>query len=128
MEKVVTVTRIILGTIFFVLGLNGFFTFIPVPEFHPFMEILVDSGYIYLVKSIEVIGGLLLLTNRFVPLALALLLPVIVNIAAYHALLDPRNGSISLILIFFSAILLLHYKSFYKPFFSARGHISQEEE
>ncbi|MEX2574702.1 MAG: DoxX family membrane protein [Balneolaceae bacterium] len=70
MTILIHIVRIVLGIIFLVFGLNGFYTFIPVPEFHPFMEILVTSGFIYLVKTAEVTGGLMLLSNRFVPLAL----------------------------------------------------------
>lgn len=66
MKYVVLTTQILLGLIFLIFGLNGFYTFIPVPEFHPFMKIMVDSGFIYAIKSIEVIAGILLLSNRFV--------------------------------------------------------------
>ncbi len=66
MKTVTLITRLLLGLIFLVFGLNGFYTFIPVPKFHPFMEILVSSGFIYFEKAIEVMGGVLLLTNRFV--------------------------------------------------------------
>lgn len=86
-----------LGLIFVMFGLNGFYTFIPVPEFHPFTAILVTSGYIYVIKVIEVTGGLLLLRNRFVPLALVPLGPDIANILMYHALLDRRNWPIAVI-------------------------------
>ena len=56
--------RILPGLIFLAFWLNGFFLSIPVPEFHPFVSILVSSGYIYLIKTVEVVGGVPLLSNR----------------------------------------------------------------
>lgn len=102
-------SRIILGLAFLIFGLNGFLTFIPVPEFHPFMEILVNSGYMQLVKLIEVVAGLCLLFNYFVPLALVLLGAILVNIAAYHFFLDPRNIQIVPILTVLYLIVLVDY-------------------
>ena len=105
--------RLLLGLIFVVFGLNGFITFIPVPELHPFMQMMVDSGFIYVVKALEVVGGLLLLINFRVPLALLLLGPVVVNILLYHAFFDPRNWPISVLnLVLFVIILAAHRQSF----------------
>jgi putative oxidoreductase len=81
----------LLGLPFVIFGLNGFLKFIPVPPFHPFVQILVSSGYIYFVKAIEVLAGGLLVVNRALLLALVLLGADIANIVAYHALLDHRN-------------------------------------
>lgn len=112
--------RILLGVIFVVFGLNGFLNFIPVPDFHPFVGILVESGYMYLIKVVEVAGGALLVTNRFVPLGLTLLTPVVVNIAAYHALLDARNGGVGLVLVLITAALLWTYRSAFAPLLESR--------
>lgn len=116
-----TIARYILGTIFLVFGLNGFYTFIPIPEFHPFMEILVSSGYIYIVKGIEVIAAILLLTNRYVPLGLAILTPVVVNIALYHALLDERNWQITPVLVLLTAYLLYTNRQSFQPLFKQKN-------
>jgi len=104
--------RIVLGLIFVTFGLNGFYTFIPVPEFHPFMAILVSSGYIYAIKTIEVIAGSLLLSNRFVPCALVLLGPDIVNILLYHLLLDHRNWPIAAVNLVLLLVLILGYREY----------------
>ena len=65
---------------------------------------LITSGYIYPIAALEVLGGLLLLIGRFVPLGLTLLGPVIVNIMLYHIFLDtnglPMAGVISLFALF----------------------------
>ena len=88
--------RILLGLIFFVFGLNGFLGFLPQPELTgppgAFVGALAATGYMFpLIKGTEVVAGALLLSNRFVPLALVLLAPVIVNIALFHFVLAPES-------------------------------------
>jgi hypothetical protein len=95
MSNIVRVARLPLGIIFVIFGLNGFHTFIPVPPLHPFMQVLVSSGYIYLIKTVEILAGSLLLANRAVALALILLGADIANIVAYHLLLDHRGWPIA---------------------------------
>ncbi len=109
MAKVVHLARVLLGLIFLIFGLNGFHIFIPVPAFHPFMQILVDSGYIYLIKTVEVAAGALLLANRGVVLALVLLGADISNIVAYHLLLDHRNWPIAPVLVVLYAVVAWEY-------------------
>ena len=121
MTHLVTAARIALGIIFLVFGLNGFVTFIPVPEFHPFMEILVSSGYMYVVKAIEVIGGIMLLTNRYVLLGLVLLVPVIVNIALFSLFLDPSGWPMMIILVILSSFLLWTYRTYFTSIFTPKA-------
>lgn len=97
------VARSLLGLIFFVFGLNGFLHFLPQPPLPPaggqFIGALIGTGYLFpLLKGIEVLSGALLLSGRFVPLALVLLAPIIVNIAAFHLLLVPGYGMVALLL------------------------------
>ncbi|MDX1639149.1 MAG: hypothetical protein R3281_14380 [Balneolaceae bacterium] len=127
LKRVVNVSRIVTGIIFLVFGINGFYTFIPVPEFHPFMEILIESGYIYLVKIVEVLAGLLLLSNRLVPLALLLLIADIVDITAYHQLLDPRNGFVVPILLLLAAILLYGYRHYFRKLLTVKAEVHTGE-
>jgi len=101
-----TLCRWVLALAYAVFGLNGFVTFIPVPELHPFMEILVASGYIYAVKLVEVVGAILLMRRRTVVIGLMLLTPVTVNICLYHALLDPRNWGVAVVLAVANLVLL----------------------
>src|ERR1700681_3476001 len=96
--------RILLGLIFFVFGLNGFLQFIPQPPMPEkagmFMGALAATGYMFpLIKSVEVIAGALLLANRFVPLALALLAPNVVNILLFHAVLAPGGLVIAIMVL-----------------------------
>lgn len=111
MPKSVHVARSLLGIVFVVFGLNGFYTFIPIPTFHPFLQILVSSGYIYFIKAVEVLAGGLLLSNRAVPLAIVLLGADIANIAAYHLLLDHRDWPIVPILVSLYAVVVWGYWS-----------------
>src|SRR5262245_59362782 len=89
------VARVVLGLLFLVFGLNYFLNFLPPPPAPPekalaFFGGLMAGGYVMpTVKAIEVAAGIALLSNRFVPLALTLLAPIIVNIAAFHFLLAP---------------------------------------
>jgi uncharacterized membrane protein YphA (DoxX/SURF4 family) len=92
-----TAARVLLGFTFTLSGLNGFLQFLPAPAPPPeaasFLGALAATGYMFpLIKGTEVAAGLLLLSGRFVPLALALLAPVLVNIVAFHAVLAPGLG------------------------------------
>lgn len=85
MRIVGIVARILLGLVFLVFGLDKFYAFIPQGPMPPgaagqFMGALFASHYIWAVGAFETVGGLLLLINRYVPLGLCLLAPVIVNI------------------------------------------------
>ncbi len=95
-SKLPIAARILLGLIFFVFGLNGFLSFMPPPPMPEpagaFLGALAATGYMFpLIKGTEVVAGLLLLGGRFVPLALVLLAPVIVNIALFHVALAPGS-------------------------------------
>lgn len=94
MKILMLIARILLGLVFVVFGLNGFFNFLstgPMPEglAGQFMGALFVSHYYWVMAAVQVVGGALLLVNRFVPLALVLLGPVIVNIICYHVFLNP---------------------------------------
>lgn len=93
-----TIARIFMGLLFFVFGLNGFLQFIPQPkEAMPegamaFAGALMKTGYMFpMISGTQVLVGALLLVNRFVPLALILIAPVIVNIEAFHIFLAPSG-------------------------------------
>lgn len=97
MRIAVLIARLLLGLIFVVFGLNGFLNFIdmgPMPTglAGQFISALFLSHYIWVVAALQVVGGALLLVNRFVPLALVLLGPVIVNIICYHVFLHPSGA------------------------------------
>ena len=97
MKIVTLIARILLGLISVVFGLNGFLNFLsmgPMPTglAGQFVGALALSHYYWVVAALQIAGGAPLLANRFVPLALVLLGPVIVNIICYHVFLNPSGA------------------------------------
>ena len=109
MKIATLVTRILLGLLFLVFGLNGFLHFIPMAPpaglAGQYMGALLLSHYLVAVFLLQTIGGALLLANRFVPLALVLLGPVLVNILLFHALMAPEGLPMALFATVLWAIL-----------------------
>jgi putative oxidoreductase len=95
MKYIFVIARGLLGLVFTVFGLNAFLHFFPstpVPGLAgQFMGALLGSHYYVIVFGTQLIGGVLLLSNRYVPLALTLLGPVIVNILSFHMFLNSEN-------------------------------------
>src|SRR3982074_455885 len=89
------IARYLAGVIFLVTGLNGFLNFIPLPPpggvAGQFMGALYVSHFLWVIFAFQVIAGVLLLVNRYVPLAVAILAPVLVNILVFHALMAPSG-------------------------------------
>lgn len=108
------VARVALGGLFAATGIGGFLGMLPLAPPHVFQVILIESGWMKLVKAIELGAGLLLLSNRFVPLALALLLPGIVSIALYHLLLDPAFLWIVPVVVGLEGFLLWSYRGSFR--------------
>lgn len=95
MKAVVIGARILLGLIFLIFGLNGFLHFIPAPPLTglvaEFMDVFAKSHWLLFVAAIQVIAGALLLIDRYVPLAIALLAPVLANILVFHITMQPQG-------------------------------------
>jgi len=90
MKHIPTIARCLLGLIFVVFSLNFWLGFIPVPPppedsaAAAFMGAIYASGFLTVVKILELLGGALLLAGRYVNFALAVLGPIVVNIVLYH--------------------------------------------
>ena len=125
-NKLPTAARLLLGLSFFVFGLNGFLNFIPQPPPPPaagaFAGALFATGYMFpLIKGTEVLASLLLLSNRFVPLALALLAPVLVNIVLFHTFLEPAGTlALPLVLLALELYLARSYRDAFSSMLQAR--------
>ncbi len=125
----VPAARVLLGLIFVVFGLNGFLEFIPTPppdQMPPalgaFMALFAKTGYLLpLVKGTEVVTGALLLANRFVPLALVVLAPVVVNIVLVHVLLAPAGLGIAMLVLGLLLFLAWAHRRAYAPLLRARA-------
>jgi putative oxidoreductase len=100
MKIATLIARILLGVLFLVFGLNGLLHFIPLPLpsglAGQYMGALFVSHYLVVVFLLQVIGAALLLANRFVPLALVLLGPIVVNILLFHSLMAPAGLPLAL--------------------------------
>jgi hypothetical protein len=117
--------RIMLGLIFSVFGLDGFLHFLPLPPLPgPASELLTAltaSGFVMLlVKGVETVAGLLLLANRFVPLALVLLAPIIVVIVGFHLVLAPASAGIALLVLALELYLARAHRAAFGPMFHSR--------
>jgi len=126
--RIVTlIARILFGLVFLVFGLNGFLHFIPQPKdamSEAAMAVVggfMKSGYMFpLISGTQVIVGVLLLTNYFVPLALALIAPEIVNILAFHVFLEQKGLIIAIVVTALEVYLAWAYRKAYYPMLALR--------
>ncbi len=102
MKIVFVAARLLLGLIFVVLGLNGFLFFIPPPPTIPsaaaaFSGVMMTSHYMWFTMGVQVIAGIMLLSNQYVPLALVVLGAVLSNILVFHITMYPAGLPVALI-------------------------------
>ena len=125
MKIAALITRLLLGLIFVLFGLNGFFLFITPPEHTPtgraFINLLISTGFMYVEKLLEVIGGSLLLLKQYVPLGLAILAPIIVNILLFHLFMERNTLIIGTIPFLLWAFLAWTYRRYFFPLFARRA-------
>ncbi len=124
MHLVATIARYLLGVLFTVFGLNGFFHFIPdPPPVTPlgiqYFQAISASHYIAPVFLLQVVAGLLLLAGRFVPLALTVLSAIIFNILVYHLTMDLKGIGPGLLVMVLWVLVFLAYRSSFRGLFSA---------
>jgi putative oxidoreductase len=124
MRKAVLVVRILLGLGFLIFGLNGILHFLPAPPVPPsdaatFAAIMTAHKYMSFVALCQVIGGLLLLVGRFVPLGLTILAPILVNILLFHFLLEPKGVVPGLVCTVLELFLLYAYRLSFRGLFDA---------
>ncbi|MFZ3231846.1 MAG: DoxX family protein [Pseudobdellovibrio sp.] len=115
------IARILLGFVFFAAGITGLLNLVPVPENLPADLVTFNQGimaahyFMPLLKITEVFCGLLLLSGFFVPLALVILAPIVLNIFFVHAFLEPSGLPLAIILG-----LLTSYLSFFSAPYSPK--------
>src|ERR1700674_4505258 len=119
------VARYLLGLTFTVFGLNGFLNFIhQPPPANPlaiqFFVAVSASHFAAFFFAVQVLGGLLLLSGFFVPLALTLLAAVLYNILAFHLTLAPASIAPALVASVLWVLVFLQYRESFKGIFSAR--------
>ena len=125
MKIAALIARILLGLVFVVFGLNGFLHFMngPLPSglAGQFLGALMQSHFDLVVSAVELAGGALLLANRYVPLALVLLGPVIVNIFFYHLLMDRSGLIIAIAVIILWGLIALRHRQYFSGLFVQRA-------
>jgi uncharacterized membrane protein YphA (DoxX/SURF4 family) len=117
---VTAIIRVLLGLMFLVFGLNGFLNFMPAPKDLPADVITVSTGlmkggYMTVVAATEILVALLLLTNRCVPLALALLAPVVVGIITFHVAIAPATIVPGIVVLAMELYLAWAYRGAFRP-------------
>jgi hypothetical protein len=124
MKTAVLIARVLLGVVFLVFGLNGFLHFIPgtLPPglAGQFLTALVQSHYDLFVSAVQLAGGMLLLVNRYLPLELTLLGPVIVNILLYHLFMDRTGLPLAVIVLILWGILAFRHRQYFSGLFVQR--------
>lgn len=125
------IVRVLMGLAFVTFGLNGFLNFIPQPETPlpegalAFAGALAATGYmLQLIAITHLVSGLLLLVNRFVPLALVLLAPFLVNAIAFHIFLEPSGLPVVGVFTAMELYLAWIYRAAYRPLLTARSSLA----
>jgi len=126
MKMTAIIARYLLGLIFTVFGLNGFLSFIhqPPPPANPlaiqFLVSVSESHFAAFFFAIQLLGGLLLLSGYFVPLALTLLAAELYNILAFHLTLAPTSIAPALVACVLCVLVFLQYRESFNGIFSAK--------
>ena len=120
MKYVMIIVRTLMGLLFLFGAVAYFFNLVTPPPLEgamkTFNEGLAASGYFFtLLKVTELVCGLLLITGRFVPLALVILSPIIVNIFFVHALLDRTGLPVAIFLVLANFFIAYFYRDAFKP-------------
>ena len=125
MKTLVLISRLLLGLMFLVFGLNGFLNFIPAPSpsgtAGQFLGAMFVSHYVVVVFALQIIAGVLLLANRFVVAALTILAPLLVNIVLFHAFMAPAGFAPAVIAIALWSILIARERAAFRPLLATKG-------
>ena len=131
MKILTNVSRFLLGFIFLVFGLNGFLHFIPMPPpsgvAAQFLGSMFVTKYLLFVFAIQLIGGVLLLINCYVPIALTILGPIIVNILLFHGLMNRDGLGLALFITILWAVVFASVRSAFAGIFEARVETKTSE-
>jgi len=131
MKITAVVARFLLGLIFLIFGLNGFLHFIPASPpsgiAGQFVGALFVSHYLVVVFLLQIVSAILLLINRYVPLALTLLAPIIVNILLIHILMAPSGLPLAIFVTVLWILVFLSVRSVFAGLLQQRVPASTSE-
>jgi len=113
------IARVLLGLVFVIFGSNAFLHFLPMPPLPQgvageYLHAFFASGYVYFIGGFQVIGGLLLLIGRFVPLGLTILGAIIVNICLFHILMAPEGLTTAIVVTILELFLVWRYRDAFR--------------
>ena len=123
MKNAILIFRILLGILYLVFGLDYFLHFIPYQPMHTgkaaaLKDGLMGTGYIYpMMKSIQIIGGISLLINRYAPFFAVVLFPISLNVFLFHTILVPSGWLMGVFLLLPNLFLGYAYRHHYKGLF-----------
>jgi len=131
MKIITIIARYLLGLMFTVFGLNGFLNFIhQPPPANPlaiqFFIAISSSHFAAFFFAIQLIGGLLLLSGYFVPLALTLLAAELYNILAFHLTLAPASIAPALVASVLWVVVFLQYRASFKDVLATKAAVREE--
>lgn len=126
MRVLTLIARLLLGVLFLVFGLNGFLNFLsmgPPPSglAGQFIGALFVSHYYWAIAALQVVAGVLLIVGRYVPLALVLLGPIIVNILLYHIFLMPAGIVLAVVATLLWFIVYYSHRQYFSGIFVQRA-------
>ena len=129
MKIPILICRLLLGFIFFFFGLNGILHFMkqpPIPgDAGTFATILATHNYMTFVALLQIVGGLLLLVGRYVPLGLTILAPILVNVLLFHiTLLGGVGIAPGLVCTLLELFLLFAYRLSFRGLLDAAPEVS----
>jgi len=124
MKHIFASARILLGIIFLIISLNYWLHLTPIPASAEgsmaagYMGAIYGSGSLTIVKVIELIGAVLLLSGCFVNLGLTLLGPIVVNILLFHVMIKQSDHALSVVIAGLALVVLIGQKNYLKTIFA----------
>jgi uncharacterized membrane protein YphA (DoxX/SURF4 family) len=127
MKIVTLIARILLGLAFVVFGANFFLHFIKAPPpsglAGDYFKVLSESGYLYAIGAMQLLGGLLVLIGVFVPVGLTILAGIIFNIWMFHLLLAPAGIGPAIVVTIIEVYLIWAYRAAFAGLFTSRAAV-----
>jgi putative oxidoreductase len=125
MKIAVLIARILLGLEFVFFGLNGFLNFLKAPPppgvAGQFIGAIFVSHYSVVIFGLQLISGLLLLSGRYVPLALTILAGMLVNIVTFHVTMAPAGLPMALVTVILWFVVFYSVRGAFAGIFAARA-------
>lgn len=124
MRIAVIIVRVLMGLMFLFASVVFFFDLMPQPELtgkvKVFNEGLAVSGIMTLVKALELICGIFLVSGFFIPLITVIIFPITLNIFMFHAFLAPQGLLVAILMLAGNLFLAYYYRKNYEPMFAAK--------